>query len=54
MRLTFYLNHYNTNKDTVMDEQNNIDKTREEAEEKLVNDAFQHLLDSYIKKIVVP
>ena len=48
MRLTFYLNHYNTNKDTVMDEQNNIDKTREEAEEKLVNDAFQHLLDSYL------
>ena len=31
-----------------MDEQNNIDKTREEAEEKLVNDAFQHLLDSYL------
>ncbi len=31
-----------------MEEQINIDITREEAEEKLVNDAFQHLLESYL------
>ena len=31
-----------------MEEQKNIDITREEAEEKMVNDAFQHLLDSYL------
>ena len=32
-----------------MEEQNNIDKVREMAEEKLVNGAFQHLLDSYLE-----
>lgn len=31
-----------------MDEQNHIDKAKETAEEKMVNDAFQHLLDSYL------
>ena len=31
-----------------MEEQNSIDKAKAEAEDKLVNDAFQHLLDSYL------
>ena len=31
-----------------MDEQNNIDKSKETAEDKMVNEAFQHLLDSYL------
>ena len=31
-----------------MDERNNIDKEREIAEEKLVGDAFQRLLNDYL------
>ena len=31
-----------------MDERNNIDKEREAAEEKMVDDAFQHLLNDYL------
>lgn len=31
-----------------MEEQNSIDRAKAEAEDKLVNDAFQHLLDSYL------
>ncbi len=32
-----------------MDEKNNIDKAKEEAESKMVDDAFRHLLDSYLE-----
>lgn len=31
-----------------MDERNNIDKEREIAEDKMVDDAFQHLLNDYL------